>query len=624
MRLRIKQVVLAFEDGTEIIPLNDVSYFHGKIGTGKSSIGKLIDYCFGGRLVYTTALQQQFVAATLDLKVGQTDLQLTREANANKVRTRWEESGEKKEKLLSLKENIGETLSDLLFRLADCKAPRIRGGAELTFRELLRFCYLDQDTMDSEFFGLERDGLSREVLRALVGWHNDEVLALENELLEVEVMRKRSKIAAQTLREAFRDENLPSENQIEEERIVIWTRLSEIDRDLASIRLGLTQARPHAITSVQNKARELAYRIGEISTAIEQIREIVERDETHLNTLTTLKDRTKRAKVAHELLKGVAFDECPACFKQLPDRSEAHCDLCGQNNGSEPLTGIDIEGVDADIATRIEELGERIDLQKEHLKQAENKRRQLGTEKVRLDAELTEMSREYDSAYLSQALDLERQRSKLHQKLIDLEQPEKLSKRAAQVEKVAAELIGKEREMKERLKEAKKKAEEDRKSLELLANLFTDCLHKAHLPGLGTTDRVELGTDFMPRVYTELSTKVHANFDTLGGGKKVFFKCCFALAVHRLAARTNNLLPGLLIIDSPMKSISERENKEQFNGFHELLYDLMGNELKGTQVILIDKEMVRPTKQSTFTFHDRYMTLDDPQYPPLVPNYRGQ
>ena len=118
---------------------------------------------------------------------------------------------------------------------------------------------------------------------------------------------------------------------------------------------------------------------------------------------------------------------------------------------------------------------------------------------------------------------------------------------------------------------------------------------------------------------------VYTSFANLGsGGKKSFFKCCFAVAVHRLAARIGALLPTVLIIDSPMKNISERENPEQFSGFHEMLHELADTELKGTHIIVIDKEIFRPKTKHEFEFQERHMKPDDDENPPLIKYYRGK
>jgi hypothetical protein len=79
-----------------------------------------------------------------------------------------------------------------------------------------------------------------------------------------------------------------------------------------------------------------------------------------------------------------------------------------------------------------------------------------------------------------------------------------------------------------------------------------------------------------------------------------------------------------MIIDSPMKNISERENRVQFEGFHQLIYELSENELLGTQVILIDKEYCPPPVGFDMSLMEtRYMTPDNNEFPPLIRNYRG-
>ena len=138
---------------------------------------------------------------------------------------------------------------------------------------------------------------------------------------------------------------------------------------------------------------------------------------------------------------------------------------------------------------------------------------------------------------------------------------------------------------------------------------------------------------FLPEVSSAGSGDLAiTSFSNLGsGGKKTLFKCCFAIAVHRLAVEVDTLLPTFLIIDSPMKNISERENREQFEGFFEMLYDLSNSELKGTQFILIDKELCPPPEGYEPSFAERHMKPNErggePKenpYPPLIGYYQGK
>jgi len=631
MKFYLKSLTLEFQMEMAVIQFSDVNYFHGKIGTGKSSIARLVDFCLGGKLIYTPALQKEFSSATLSLAIENRELRLTRNSREAQITAKWEEAGQQQTRILVAKENSGnESLSGLLFHLAKVEPPLIRGGqakdeGELTFRDLLKFCFLDQESMDSDFFGLEREGTSRDVMRLLVGWHNEELLKLEDEMDTVQRRLQQRKATAQALKEALSEERLPSPKEIDEHRRAINARVDQLNRDIAEVRQRQAHLRPHGIEGHQQRGRALAEEIGAIAVGLNQIGDSIARDKTHLNTMEGLKDRKKRAEIAQTVLKEVVFGDCPACFLPLPEQSAQGCPLCGQadvqDSGHTKVAGNDL---DADIEARVEDLKERFEIQAKELNYGKSQMAKLEAEKQRIDSELNEALKNYDSAYLSQAVEIEKEKSRLLQQLADLSGPENLAKRAERSAREAAELTGKQKELQTRLKDARERAEENRIKLERLKELFMDCLKRARLPGLDTAIRVELPNDFVPEAYAEGETKVHATFDNMGGGKKVFFKCCFGLAVHRLAAETKAIWPPLLILDSPMKSISERENKEQFTGFHGLLFELAQTELQGTQIILIDKEMVAPPQESNIRFQQRYMTTDDPNNPPLVPAYRGQ
>jgi hypothetical protein len=55
-----------------------------------------------------------------------------------------------------------------------------------------------------------------------------------------------------------------------------------------------------------------------------------------------------------------------------------------------------------------------------------------------------------------------------------------------------------------------------------------------------------------------------------------------------------------------------------------MLYDLCSSELKGTQFILIDKELCSPPEGFEPTFKSRHMMPDDTTYSPLISYYRGK
>lgn len=156
---------------------------------------------------------------------------------------------------------------------------------------------------------------------------------------------------------------------------------------------------------------------------------------------------------------------------------------------------------------------------------------------------------------------------------------------------------------------------------------FLDCLLESKIPGFVADDTVSIKSPhFLPEVSNPKDGVVQVtSFSNIGsGGKKTFFKCAFAVAVHLLAKNRGGVLPTFFIIDSPMKNLSERENKDQFLGFHQMLYTLAETDLLDTQIILIDSEMVAPPANNSRSFLSRHMTTDEASAPPLITYYRGK
>jgi hypothetical protein len=639
MNLFIRQLVLNCKAAQETLRFTGFNYYYGQMGAGKSTIARLIDFCLGGKLEYTPALQQEFVAATMEVEIEGKTLLLSRNSKENQIRAQWNEEGQAHEVLLPTRLSVGEVIegtgiqlpSDLLFHLAGVRPPRVRGSAEasqgeLGFGDLFKYCYLDQESMDSEFFGLESRQKSRDVIRLVVGWHHEKVLELEAQLDTVRKKRQRCEGGVEALNEALEFEHLPTPKEIEGQRQKIQRRIQELGDQIAAARQRAGELRPHIVEGLQARARALASRLADMDTALKGIEENVAKEKSHRNTLQSLATRQKRAESARAILAGVEFVQCPGCYENLPARGDGVCRVCGQAHGTEPPSTISDDTVQADIKARIEELDERIELQGREGERLHRQRQGLAAKKAALDQELNRALEQYDSAYLAAALEAETERARLTQQMSDLQPSESLSKKVEQQREEAARLSGQEAETRAKLKVARAEAQRDTVNLDLLKHLFRDCLIRSRLSGFREDDTVEMSAqDFLPHVYGSGSTKVYTSFSNIGsGGKKSFFKCCFAVAVHRLAARTGAIWPTLLLIDSPMKNISERENAEQFAGFHQLLYELAQTELKGTQFIIIDKEIFRPEQGHVLKFQERHMKPDDPMNPPLISYYRGQ
>lgn len=651
MKFRLIDIDLAFKKSHERIAFDDFSYFYGQMGAGKSTIARLLDFCLGGDLgegEMTPALQMEFVSASLSLHVGESPLLLQRNAGSNQIRAQWSINEEQFEVLIParipggavLQDTEVEVLSDLIYFLAGRTPPKVRRSKikedsdleRLSLRDLLWYCYLDQDSMDSSFFHLEKDGdqwkrlKSRDVLRFLIGFYQEQVAELEVKLERLRAERLRCEAGASAIREALSSAEIATEMEIAVLRRGLKEKIQDADNRIAEARILVRPLRSHAMETLQEKARQLTRQLSEMVDASTEIKEIIAKDKAHKNELLALSMRFRRSQSAREILGGVDFKDCPRCGNALPFRSPEICPVCGQVHSDAPSGALDERAAERDLEARVAELTELIARHETQLRRTERHLREVNAEKLLVDTELNRVSVAYDSAYLSVALETEKERSALQQQLLDLNKLEVLVQKIGELKESVAKLAATEQRVRAELKEARAQAEKDVQNLGRLKTLFLDCLLRAKIPGFFPTDVVEMKPPhFLPEVASAGGDLAVTSFTNLGsGGKKTLFKCCFAVAVHRLAVEINALLPTLLIIDSPMKNISERENREQFEGFFDMLYDLCSSELKGTQFILIDKELCSPPEGFEPTFKSRHMMPDDTTYSPLISYYRGK
>lgn len=648
MKIRIRRLTVDCLTEREAVDFKQFTYLHGPIGAGKSTTAKLIDFCLGGRFAPTPVLQPIWVGASLDLSVNGRDLVLVRKRDSNQVRAMWTE-GEEPVDVVVPARDAGDivvpgtdiaVLSDVLFHLAGVKPPRVRRGrvseeselVRLSVRDLFNYCYLDQDSMDSSFFDLSDNAghfernKARDVLRFLIGFHQEKVSELEAELEKLRADQAKCEAGALALEEALAGEKASSHEELAAALAKVIAEQKEVRAQLELARSQATQFKSHAADKLQAEGRKLTTELSELNLAIDEIAESIEADVAHRNSLRHLAVRQRRAVTARTELAGVQFERCPQCAQALTAREANCCALCGQKSAEMVSSVIDEEAIEADVKARADELDQRITLQRRAAERMRAEREDLVAEKERNDQELNEVLRNYDSAYLSSYLELEKRDARLGQRVQSIRHLKSLAEKIVTLRKQAAAHSERASTVRAELKQQRDLAERDRANLTRLEELFLDCIARSGIPGISRTDTVQIRSPhFMPDVQgRDAGNLVTTNYSNMSsGGKKNLFKCCFAIALHRLAMENDALLPTLLIIDSPMKNISERTNNPQFVGFNEMLYDLAQGELAGTQFIVIDKEYFPPAETEPDWLLVRRMTPDDPKAPPLLTRHIG-
>lgn len=645
--INIKKLSLTFHYSKEEIAFNNITYFFGKMGAGKSSIARLIDYCLGGSLNLSPALQSEFVSATLFMVINGKEVSVERTRDSDQVHCSWGELDEVFDIVLPTRDADGikipdtevEVLSDFIFWLAGLAIPRVRKSKtrensqleRLSIRDLLWYCYLDQDSFDNDFFHLGEDTnpfkrlKSRDVLRFILGFHQEEVAALESELQRLHLLKIQYAETAKSLKEALSEVNIGSEKDIQLNINELTLLSNKIQLKLHDLRTNKINT-PHGTDILKATARDVSYEIEALDDSIPEIKKIIDQDTRHKNEIIMLGLKVQRVAGARAILSGVEFKSCPRCTQLLPEREQNHCKVCGQEELNIEQVNVSTNIIDSDSKSRITELQESIELHKEQLARMLKRLDEKKAEKRKIDSQINQEMASYDSAYLSSALTLEKRLSEIKQSIINYEKMIALPRKTSAILKKMDEVQAIEIRTRRELEEARKGAEADLTNLNRLEELFLDCILQSKIPSIHDNHKVRISPkDFLPEVYTpstgDIVVTSFANLSS--GGKKTFYKACFGLAIHRLAVEIGALLPNFLIIDSPMKNISERENWEQFVGFHDLVYRLAKGELSETQIIIIDKEYCAPEDSLDLDVLVRHMMPDSVEFPPLIPYYRG-
>jgi hypothetical protein len=652
MRIHLSSLTLKCKKEIIEIPFSkSITYFYGRMGAGKSTIPMLIDFCLGNELIETPALQKEFLLSQLKMQVGDYHLTLTREVHSNQILVEWKDihSNESyrvvapvkaEEDKYIIKGTDIQTISDLLFYLSGFKPPLVKRSKlienspliRLSFRDVMWYSYLDQEEIDSSFFYLEEGGheykkyKSRDVLRLFLGYHHESIAQLESDLANARRQWYAVTGAAKQLKNFLDENKIGDVATLQEEIENTKMKITETITERENIKRGIARQNGHVVEEIREKAKSLNSLVSEYENALSDLSTQIIQRKRLLGEYEISNIKANRTLLAKELFKEEPFVTCPQCGlsiqKRLNHNEETHnCSLCLQPV-IEELEDMDI--ISADIKARIKEIGDSIErlevkrdlLTKEHL--------ELKEEKVKVDKHLNEVEKDYDSAYLASIKDLDRKIGEYGAKRDSIARLMPLPMKINELYDKANNLKIAGENLKRELDEAKAKAEKEAQDIELLKQLFLDCLTQVNFPGMSGSDAIMLNTStFFPRVVSKDNDIFEMNFSNLGsGGKKTIFKCCFAIAVHRLAARKNIPLPTFLIIDTPMKNISERENKDIFDGFYKFVYKLLSEELTEMQMIIVDKEF--------YSFDDykgedepisRHMTPDDPQFPPLIPYY---
>jgi hypothetical protein len=656
MKIRFERLILRLQQGERVFDFSHVTYLHGQISSGKSSVARLIDYCLGGDLERTSALQQEFVSALLVCEIGDYTVIFRRDAGMrDSVELTWEGRDDERGAVLApltaetsaaeFDPTAPETLSDWIFYFLGREPIRVRRSkrdpdaplVRLGFRDFLVFSYLPQDLLDSSFFRFEdryRRNKNVDVMRVMLGTYDDVLVRLEEQ--QERLRRERDDLVGQAdhVQDFFDDLGVESEDEFGAARWEITSQLAALEAKRDALKRGevsvVGDATPssHPTDELRGALRTLGADLGNEQTALLDLREQMRQEEALRAELVTARFKLARTTAAAELLEAAPFAHCPQCGSGITHRPHPveHCALCLTDLQAERdrpgTSGIPGDAIDLDLASRLAELDDALQRHRRAERRQKQFVGQLSEEKARLDARLNAALAAYDSARLAAATEIEAEIATLTETQRSLARFHEFRTAIISLRERAADLVGEMAKLRDQIKRRQEHMTQGAAPLAEVAEAFLEALLRVGVPGVTDADIVEIDEERMTPVIVPGGGQPKWGFENAGsGGKKTLFQACYALALHQVATSRGLPLPRFLIIDTPMKNIGEDVDQALFENFYAYLYELASGPLRDFQFVIIDKEFETPPADLDVV--DIYMTRDDPAHPPLVPYYTG-
>lgn len=643
MKIVLQRLEIQTKRTPEVITFSpSVTYIYGPVGKGKSTVARIIDFCFGGVLENTPAIQREFVSASLYVTLGKYSCILERSlTDSSYVRVTWDKDGKEQGSInaplqaqanpILDRANIF-SLSDLVYHLCGITPIKVRQRSRevdsplirLGFRDLWRYCYLEQTHLDSSFFRFEdpfRKRKSQDAMRFFTGLHSERLNQLENDLIKTVDEQRGKREAVKQIRAFMSQFKLGSEADIANELARTYELLS-----VATTKKQSLQSKRNVDIHPTDSLREMLLRLGEQALqekiAIEDAEEILEAQKKLHAELITAKIKHERISKASILFNDVVFEFCPACGSSISSAiSEGHCCLCGaEKKDSSTQDGLDNDTIRKDLNVRIDELSDSIKRREHEIDRMKKVLSKTLKEKAYLDQQLQNDLRNYDSAIVEELRIVDREIATYEERIASIEKLQAMPKAISDLEKFAGGLQGEIDRLRSEIEGERNLLLRADEIVHCIADEFKKILLSVQYPGVYENDHVIVDSrDWTP--YVSHGDSDWGFWDTGSGGKKTLFNVCYTLALHTVAIQNNLPVPSLLIIDSPTKNISDDENPELVTALYQEIYRLAKNAQNRIQILLIDSDFVAPPNDfETITVRRMAGTAEEPS---LISYYDG-
>lgn len=643
MNLRLTRLEVKTRRTTEEIAFSEsVTFLYGPVGTGKSTVVRLIDYCFGGELERTPAIRSEFVSVVLWARLGGNECAFERGAeDTQAVRVTWN-GGDGIVGSVNAPLSAGEApivdasvynLSDLLFYLCgvepikvpkrsrDPESPMVR----LSFRDVWWYCYLEQTHLDSSFFRLEdpfRGRKSQDAMRFFTGLHSERLSQLQSDVYRLVGEQVGAREAVAQIRRFMAQFDFGSEAELRAQIEATGNELrSAVERKqtLESDRATST----HPTDDLRNKLRDMSRTIADLRDAIGTSKTAIAEQEALRAELITAKVKAARVEQASRVLDGVTYSRCPQCGSDLSERPTRvdECRLCGtpwQATDTTPV--VEAEAIRRELNDRIDQIADSLTRRQSALERSRRELHIAESAKRQFDQQLADELRRYDSAFVESVRVVDREIATREERLRLLSRLQEMPRAISDLEERAGASQGRIDQLRSTIEEERKRLSFADDNARAIADKLKAIMLEVGFPGVSTEDDVVLDPrNWKPFVVH--SEREWGFWDTGSGGKKTLFNVCYALAVHEVARERGMPVPNILIIDSPTKNISDDENPELVRSLYREIYRIAAEGNGGMQFVLVDSDLVEP--EIALDGFSRKRMAGDPDAPSLISYYVG-
>jgi hypothetical protein len=645
MNLKIDKLQLLCKESEEEVLFGEhISFFHGEMGAGKSTIVEMINFCLGGKLVNTPAVSSEVISVRLFLTVGKTELLLERDLRSTtSVVASWKNEDELGRLDLPF-DPAAEPLygdevynfSDFVFRLMGIPILKVRKRKDdpdsqlhrVSFRDFWKFCYLDQPSLDSSFYVLDqpiRAEKSKDVLKYVLGMHSDRLVMLQRQLSEARQKQRTLREAATQIHEFLSRFGFSSEAEIDLQLDAVNSMSEPLEIEKEGQLLSTSKKR----TVSDADREEFSHFDREYQVKSEAVNDIIRRlseQESLIAEFVSMKFKAARSSLATEILQTSEFNSCPSCGTDVSQRQEPGCcNLCNSSLADAPGGfGQKRAVIEQDLNDRIGDLKQSIRRLKRSLEVQKRAQEQANNARLAVQHRIDASRKELESEYIQAARRVESKLGELNERrrfLVRVRQmPAEIENTRVQADKFSKTISSVSRE----IEDEEARFEDGRANVRALENNFKKLLIAIHFPGLGERDTISMNrSTWLPYIYPNGNSERKWTFGDAGsGGKMVLFKMCYSLALHLTAAERNLPIPKVVVIDSPMKNITPDINPDVFEHFYKELYRLLSDELSGWQCMVVDQTFC-PFEGFDSGVTERKLTKSDPEHPPLISYYTG-